>query len=125
MDVIAPQLSVCYPYGFGHTQGLRFFEGITVQEGETMLNISWVRCGCSCTTPETISASQVFISASASQVWMQLHPDQRQALESPVTVVKKVEQAAQYPVRRICFFLSLKFLSVLVIFHFKEWPQLI
>ena len=35
---------------------------------------------------------------------MQLHPDQRQALESPVTVVKKVEQAAQYPVRRIRFF---------------------
>jgi len=32
------------------------------------------------------------------KVWMQLHPDQRQALESPVTVVKKVEQAAQYPV---------------------------
>ena len=30
---------------------------------------------------------------------MQLHPDQRQALESPVTVVKRVEQAAQYPVR--------------------------
>ena len=35
-----------------------------------------------------------------SQVWMQLHPDQREALESPVTVVKKVEQAAQYPVRK-------------------------
>merc|ERR1712060_1012628 len=32
------------------------------------------------------------------KVWMQLHPDQREALESPVTVVKKVEQAAQYPV---------------------------
>merc|ERR1712130_200723 len=32
------------------------------------------------------------------KVWMQLHPDQRQALESPVTVVKRVEQAAQYPV---------------------------
>ena len=32
---------------------------------------------------------------------MQLHPDQRQALESPVTVVKRVEQAAQYPVRII------------------------
>ena len=32
---------------------------------------------------------------------MQLHPDQRQALESPVTVVKKVEQAAQYPVRKM------------------------
>ncbi len=31
---------------------------------------------------------------------MQLHPDQREALESPVTVVKKVEQAAQYPVRK-------------------------
>ena len=36
-----------------------------------------------------------------SQVWMQLHPDQREALESPVTVVKKVEQAAQYPVRKM------------------------
>ena len=33
------------------------------------------------------------------QVWMQLHPDQRQALESPVTIVKRIEQAAQYPVR--------------------------
>ena len=32
---------------------------------------------------------------------MQLHPDQREALESPVTVVKKVEQAAQYPVRKM------------------------
>ena len=32
------------------------------------------------------------------QVWMQLHPDQRQALESPVTIVKRIEQAAQYPV---------------------------
>ena len=32
---------------------------------------------------------------------MQLHPDQRQALESPVTVVKRAEQAAQYPVRII------------------------
>merc|ERR1739844_783999 len=32
------------------------------------------------------------------KVWMQLHPDQRQALESPVTVVKRAEQAAQYPV---------------------------
>jgi len=32
------------------------------------------------------------------KVWMQLHPEQRQALESPVTVVKRVEQAAQYPV---------------------------
>ena len=30
---------------------------------------------------------------------MQLHPDQRQALESPVTIVKRIEQAAQYPVR--------------------------
>ena len=40
-----------------------------------------------------------------SQVWMQLHPDQRQALESPVTVVKRAEQAAQYPVRIIwCIF---------------------
>ena len=29
---------------------------------------------------------------------MQLHPDQRQALESPVTIVKRIEQAAQYPV---------------------------
>merc|ERR1711994_253431 len=28
----------------------------------------------------------------------QLHPDQRQALESPVTIVKRIEQAAQYPV---------------------------
>ena len=35
------------------------------------------------------------------QVWMQLHPDQRQALESPVTIVKRIEQAAQYPVRII------------------------
>jgi len=32
------------------------------------------------------------------KVWMQLHPDQRQALESPVTIVKRIEQAAQYPV---------------------------
>ena len=31
-------------------------------------------------------------------MWMQLHPDQRQALESPVTIVKRIEQAAQYPV---------------------------
>ena len=40
------------------------------------------------------------------QVWMQLHPDQRQALESPVTIVKRIEQAAQYPVssRLLIFF---------------------
>merc|ERR1712157_441711 len=30
------------------------------------------------------------------KVWMQLHPDQRQALESPVTIVKRIEQAAKY-----------------------------
>ena len=38
---------------------------------------------------------------------MQLHPDQREALESPVTVVKKVEQAAQYPVRKMLLLLLL------------------
>ena len=42
------------------------------------------------------------------QVWMQLHPDQRQALESPVTIVKRIEQAAQYPVssRLLIFYLT-------------------
>ena len=32
------------------------------------------------------------------QVWLQLHPDDKESLESPVTVVKKLGQAAQYPV---------------------------
>ena len=32
------------------------------------------------------------------KVWVELHPEEREELESPVTVVRRVEQAAQYPV---------------------------
>ena len=42
---------------------------------------------------------------------MQLHPDQRQALESPVTIVKRIEQAAQYPVSSGLLFFTLHQIS--------------
>ena len=32
------------------------------------------------------------------KVWLELHPADREQLESPVTVVRRAEQAAQYPV---------------------------
>jgi len=50
------------------------------------------------TKPEGAGFYSEGLSYKEFKVWMQLHPDQRQALESPVTVVKRVEQAAQYPV---------------------------
>ena len=53
---------------------------------------------------------------------MQLHPDQRQALESPVTIVKRIEQAAQYPVSSRLLILpnTKSHLTYLTIFFWKQ-----